>query len=79
MIKVEKYSNMIIAKMRNRRVIIEPLDDHDFGISFLICDGSIQPRALHNVTKNKVVVTSLRLSEEATQALFIALSEYLRK
>lgn len=79
MIKVKRYANGVVAKLRNRTVAIFPQEDNDFIFEFKKVTNDLQPHAYHSVIKDKIVVTSIRLTEEATQALFIALSEYMRR
>lgn len=80
--KVFEYPNATSVKSNNRRVVVEELDneDKDIGLCFkILCskeDAAI-PSAHHRVIKDRLKITSIRISEKAAISLYIALGRQL--
>jgi hypothetical protein len=78
MITIKKYKNAVIAKIPNRKIHIMAKKNDGFNIHFTKLTDDLTPHAMHTVLKNKIVVTSIGLTEEAFQALYLAMGEYMR-
>lgn len=78
MIKIIKHPNGIKAKLKDRRIFAFENDDHSTTVRFIKRTNDLEPHAGHFVIRDKVVVTEIRLSEEAAQALMLTLTEHFR-
>ena len=67
-----KYKNATKVKLKNRRIIVFPVQE-DLFIEIQIVSPDLRPRAVHNVYKDKLVTTGIKLTDEAAAALFICL------
>ena len=73
-----KYKNATKVKLKNRRVIVFPVQE-DLCIKLKTISSDLQPRASHIIYKNKLVNTTIKITDEAALALFICLGEELAK
>ena len=78
--KITVYKNMTVAKLKNRRVMARAIvKNNDVRISFVTLTDDLNPRAHHEVAKDKIVATTLFLSKEAALGLYECLGHELLK
>lgn len=77
------YNNATECKFKNRRVaVIKDDSSKDLYIQFKILtdkESANTPSAAHDVIKDKIKITTVRLSNEAAKALYISLGLQLKK
>ena len=76
--EIIKYKNATQVKLKNRRVTVFPIQE-DVCIDLKTISSDLEPRASHVVYKDKIVKTTIKITEEAALALFVCLSEELTK
>lgn len=72
---ITNYANATHVKWKNRRVIVEDVGD-DYGLCFKILaikEDANTPSAKHYVFKDRLKITTIRLSPEAAISLYEAL------
>lgn len=78
-IKRISYQNGEVIKLKNKR--LELVKDKNIGyfVSFKTLSNDPSPRATHLVFKDKIVVTTLRITTESAMSLMLALKAQLVK
>ena len=74
------YKDATKVKFKNRRVIVEDIDNNDVGICFkIVCskEDAVVPSASHRTLRDKIKITCIRISEDAAIALYHALGRRL--
>lgn len=78
--RITQYSNATSAKTKNRRVSVQRSSDGDgFNVEFLVVDGDTHPRAFHNLERDKMVVTTVGITNESAMALLVCLLDELKR
>jgi hypothetical protein len=77
-IQQKSYKNCEVFKYKNTRVRVATLED-DYVIELKLLTNDLEPRALHKVVKDKIVVTGIRITTQAAISLMIGLQEQLKK
>lgn len=80
-IKQRNFSNATVMKFDNRRVNVEQLKDGSIGLVFKIMATPEYtekvPPPSYEIRRGKIVVTKVRISEEAAFALYHAIAHQL--
>ena len=76
-LKLIKYTNAAIIKLRNKRVSIHTVSPNQFLFTSLQLSKDFTPRCVHNVYKGKVVETRSFLTYKGAVALYAALEKQL--
>jgi hypothetical protein len=79
-IKKTHYLNGVSCKLKNSRATVVAVQD-DFVLQLRIIDNETPniPRSVHEVLKNKVVQTTLKLSPQGLYALYSILKTIVEK
>lgn len=75
-IRSVKYPDAISAKYNNRKITIADIGD-EFYFEFQIADGQDVPRTEHKFIRNKISVTSFKLTKETSELVMYYLSELM--
>lgn len=75
----EIHTNAVKIKSKNKSVEVGDLNNETYLLIFKIVDGSLKPRAIHEVLKDKAVKTVLRLSKESLEYLHVAITDILNE
>lgn len=81
-IKVVEYANATLMKLKNRRVNIMSADNKEIIIELKILsekETANTPRALHKTLKDKIVITGIKVSEEAATSIMYGIQQELKK
>ena len=71
-----------LFKFENARVGVLSIENDnaiEYGVKLKVLSDNLEPRAHHFVEKDKIVTTTVRLSQEAAISLMYALCNQLRK
>lgn len=71
-----------LFKFENARVGVLSIENDnaiEYGVKLKVLTDNLEPRARHFVEKDKIVTTTVRLSQEAAISLMYALCNQLRK
>ena len=74
-----EYQNAQLIKWYNSKVFVINKPKDGYIVKFKKLTDNLQPRAIHQVHKEKIVETIFKLSDEGALALYIALGEQLKK
>lgn len=78
--RITRYSNATSAKTKNRRVTVQRSSDGEgFNVEFLVVDGDTHPRSFHNLERDKMVVTTVGITNESAMALLVCLLDELKR
>lgn len=78
-IKRYSYQNAELFKYENARVALVSLPTDEYHIELKVLSKDIRPRASHIVKKDRIVLTSIKITEQAALSLLIGLQEQLHK
>jgi type IV secretory pathway VirB9-like protein len=78
-IKQISYQNGEVIKLKNKRLKLIKDENIGYFVSFKTLSNDPSPRATHLVFKNKIVVTTLRITTESAMSLMLALKNQLVK
>lgn len=77
--KVTRYKNMTVGKLKNRRVLARVDDQNNMRLAFVLFTDKLSPRAIHETHKGKIVTTSFVISKESAMALYQCLGSELSR
>lgn len=73
------YQNGEVIKLKNRKIELIKDEETGYFVSFRVLSDDPSPRATHLVFKDKIVVTTLRITTESAMGLILALKAQLEK
>lgn len=73
------YQNGEVIKLKNRKIELIKDENNGYFVSFRVLSDDLSPRATHLVFKDKIVVTTLRITTESAMCLMLALKAQLEK
>jgi hypothetical protein len=76
---IKEYANGVqcTVRLKNRRVIVIQFNDGTFGIKFKRLDDTTKSVVLEEKPHERISTLTIRLSEEATKAIFYSINEIL--
>lgn len=80
--KLFSTPNAAIVKMYNKRIqlVYDKHDKDGYILELLTMSGDVNlPRAKHLNLRNKVAVTSMKISREAVEGLYLCLADMLKR
>lgn len=78
-LKLIKYIDATVIKLRNRRIGVTVLDPNKFLLTFTLRTDNLLPRATHVVVKDKIVETGVSVTYKSLVALYEAIEDELKK
>ena len=81
-VKLTQYNNASVVKLKNRRIRVSSLSDNVniIEIKKLVNKGESEtPHSCHAVISDRIVVTAIKISNEAALALFHTLGNELKR
>lgn len=77
--RTKRYKNMTVAKLKNRRVLARLDNNNDMRLAFVLLSDNLNPRAVHETYKGKIVTTTLIITKESAIALYNCLGSELSR